>query len=63
MPKNAASNVSGGVRLETTGEQNRLNWFIDTLSGLVWTALPDGSIDLLNRGWQHGWHAAIRHPG
>jgi len=50
MPKNAASNTCGGVRLETTGEQNGLNWFIDTLSGLVWTALPDGSIDLLNRG-------------
>jgi len=51
------------VCLESTGEQNGLNWFIDTPSGLVWTALPDGSIDLLNRGWQHGWYAVIRHPG
>jgi len=39
------------VCLESAGEQNGLNWSIDTLSGLVWTVLPDGSIDFLNRGW------------
>jgi hypothetical protein len=39
------------VCLESTGEQNGLNRLIDTLSGLVSTALSDGSIDFLNRGW------------
>jgi PAS domain-containing protein len=75
MPKNAASQESGGVPGKYRREQNGLSWLIDTLSGLVWTALPDGSIDFLNRGWQqytgvpiergcrHGWHAAIRYPG
>ena len=59
--------------MESTGEQNGLSRLIDTLPGLVWTALPDGSIDFLNRAWQqytgvpveqgcgHGWHAVI-HP-
>lgn len=38
--------------LETTGQQNGLRRLIDTLPGLVWTALSDGSSDFLNRGWQ-----------
>ncbi len=46
---------------------------VDTLPGLVWTALPDGRSDFLNQRWREytglsvedargeGWHAAI-HP-
>lgn len=56
---------------EETGVQSGLSRVVDTLPGLVWTALPDGQIDFLNqrwceytglsleeaRGW--GWQAAI----
>src|ERR1700678_637773 len=46
---------------------------IDLLPGLVWTALPDGRADFVNKRWceytglgfeeacGHGWHAAV-HP-
>jgi signal transduction histidine kinase len=50
-----------------------LSRLIDALPGLVWTALPDGRADFINRRWceytglepQHalgfGWHGAIHH--
>jgi PAS domain S-box-containing protein len=59
--------------LERTGMENELSDVVDALPGLVWTALPDGNIDFLNRGWWEytgqsvaeaigrGWQAAI-HP-
>jgi PAS domain S-box-containing protein len=52
---------------------NELSSVIDALPGLVWTALPDGHVDFVNRQWreytglsledscQDGWHSAI-HP-
>jgi PAS domain S-box-containing protein len=30
---------------------NELSRFVDALPGLVWTALPDGHVDFLNRRW------------
>ena len=62
MPKNAASKGYAGVpreyrRTERTQLVHR-HAFRPRLDGP-----PDGSIDLLNRGWQHGWYAVIRHPG
>jgi PAS domain S-box-containing protein len=53
--------------------ENELGLVVDTLPGLVWTALPDGNIDFVNRYWCEytglrlgeahgpGWQAAI-HP-
>jgi PAS domain S-box-containing protein len=53
--------------------ENELGPVVDTLPGLVWTALPDGSVDFLNRYWCEytglgvdqahgsGWQTAI-HP-
>ena len=53
--------------------ENELGSVVDTLPGLVWTALPDGSVDFLNRYWCEytglgvdeahgsGWQTAI-HP-
>jgi len=58
---------------ERTGMENELSRVVDTLPGLVWTALPDGRIDFLNQRWceytglsvdevkKLGWQAAI-HP-
>jgi PAS domain S-box-containing protein len=34
-----------------TGMENDLNLVVDSLPGLVWTALPDGNVDFLNRRW------------
>ena len=60
---------SGAVDLAILPDQYRLA--IDTLPGLVWTALPDGHIDFLNRRWLEytgltleqasgwGWQAAV----
>ena len=31
--------------------ENRFSRFVDALPGMVWTALPDGKIDLVNRRW------------
>jgi PAS domain-containing protein len=31
--------------------ETELSRVIDALPGLLWTALPDGQIDLLNRLW------------
>jgi PAS domain S-box-containing protein len=56
-----------------TAVENELRSVVDTLSGLVWTALPDGYVDFLNRRWSEytglnleqscgqGWQAAV-HP-
>ena len=53
--------------------ENDLGLVVDTLPGLVWTALPDGNVDFLNRYWCEytglgvdaahgsGWQTAI-HP-
>jgi PAS domain S-box-containing protein len=53
--------------------ENQLSRVVDALPGLVWTALPDGRIDFLNRRWceytglsfdeayGRGWQTAI-HP-
>lgn len=53
--------------------ENELGPVVDTLPGLVWTALPDGRVDFLNRTWCEytglgvdqahgcGWQTAI-HP-
>jgi PAS domain S-box-containing protein len=52
---------------------NELSRVVDTLPGLVWTALADGQIAFLNQRWREytglsvaeaygrGWHAAT-HP-
>src|ERR1700731_2533956 len=51
--------------------ESELGRVVDALPGLVWTAFPDGQIDLLNRRWSEytglgveesrgrGWQAAI----
>jgi len=56
-----------------TGMENDLSLVIDSLPGLVWTALPDGHVDFLNQRWceytglsvaearGEGWQDAI-HP-
>jgi PAS domain-containing protein len=36
---------------EHRGTQNGFGILVDALPTLVWTALPDGSIDFLNRRW------------
>ena len=53
--------------------ENDLSRLVDTLPGLVWSALPDGRVDFLNQRWReytglgadeardYGWLAAI-HP-
>ena len=53
--------------------ENDLNRIVDSLPGLVWTALPDGHVDFLNQRWceftglsvaeacGEGWQTAI-HP-
>ena len=53
--------------------ENELSPVVDTLPGLVWTALPDGNVDFVNRYWCEytglgvdeaygpGWQTAI-HP-
>lgn len=53
--------------------ENELSRVVDALPGLVWTALPDGRFDLLNRRWCEytgmklaeacdcGWQSAV-HP-
>ena len=53
--------------------ENELSCVVDALPGLVWTALPDGRFDLLNRRWCEyasmklaeacdcGWQSAV-HP-
>ena len=60
-----------GDRRERTGMENELRRAVDPLPGLVWTALPDGSVDLLNQRWREytgltvaegcgpGWQTAI----
>jgi len=56
-----------------TGMDNDLSLVVDSLPGLVWTALPDGHVDFLNQRWceytglsvaearGEGWQNAI-HP-
>ena len=56
-----------------TGMENDLSLVVDSLPGLVWTALPDGHVDFLNQRWceytglsvaearGEGWQNAI-HP-
>ncbi len=56
-----------------TGTESALGLFADALPGLIWTALPDGAVDFVNRRWREftgltgdealgrGWMAAI-HP-
>ena len=39
------------ILTERTGMENELSRVVDALPGLVWTALPDGRFDLLNRRW------------
>jgi len=63
--------VDGHQRSQPSADELRLA--IDGIPGLIWTALPDGSIDFLNRRWCDytgltldeaggwGWKAAI-HP-
>src|SRR5262245_48875143 len=53
--------------------ESELGRVVDALPGFVWTALPDGQIDFLNRRWcgytglgldesrGRGWQAAV-HP-
>jgi PAS domain S-box-containing protein len=53
--------------------ENELSRVVDALPGLVWTALPNGRVDFLNRGWceytgmklaeayNSGWQSAV-HP-
>src|SRR5262249_18549372 len=36
---------------ERTDMDNALSRIVETLPGLVWTALPDGRIDFLNHRW------------
>lgn len=55
------------------GMERELSRVVDVLPGLIWTALPDGHVDFVNRGWREytgsgldhaagdGWLAAI-HP-
>ena len=62
------------LRLRTVERRNReLRDVIDTIPGYVWSALPDGSLDFINRRWLEfsgvsleeglgwGWEAAV-HP-
>jgi PAS domain-containing protein len=36
--------------------ENEFKCVVDALPGLVWTALPDGRLDFLNRGWcEYTW--------
>lgn len=65
------ASVNGHQRSQPSADE--LRHAIDTIPALIWTALPDGSIDFLNRRWSdytgltpdegHGWSwkAAI-HP-
>ena len=51
--------------------KGELRQAIDTIPGLVWSALPDGHVDFLNKRWcdytgmsmdnasAEGWHATI----
>ena len=57
---------------EGIGMDGELGRIIDVLPGLVWTSLPDGYADFLNRRWLEytglskteavglGWQSAIR---
>jgi PAS domain S-box-containing protein len=61
--------IEGGQ--ERTGVQSDLGRVVDAIPGLVWSAGPDGSVDLLNRRWceytglsvdgayGQAWHCAI----
>src|SRR5258708_30767797 len=42
---------------EIKKSQDRLRLVIDTIPGMVWSALPDGSIDFVNQPWveYHGF--------
>src|SRR5882724_1304595 len=70
VPPSAAYAVAkDGADVATLHDQYRLA--IDTIPGLVWTALPDGQIDFLNQRWLEytgltfeeaigwGWQAAV----
>jgi PAS domain S-box-containing protein len=70
-PKKAAGNNELDQRL--VAAESRVRVVIDTIPEMVWSALPDGSIDFLNRRWQEytglsleeklGWGAAVPvHP-
>jgi PAS domain S-box-containing protein len=43
--------VMEDCQAESGGVQNELRRVVDTLPGLVWTALPDGRIDFVNQRW------------
>ncbi|WP_281291111.1 PAS domain S-box protein [Paraburkholderia panacisoli] len=61
------------VRAGKTAMENELSRTVDALPGLVWTALPDGRIEFVNRPWceytglsveqasGEGWQTAV-HP-
>ena len=69
---NGAFSSDGDCR-ERTGVENELSRVVDVLPGLIWTALPDGTVDFVNQGWcaytgmtpdaacGRGWLASI-HP-
>ena len=58
---------------EIKNSQDRLRLIIDTIPGMVWSALPDGSVDFISQRWaeyhglsledlrRQGWEAVI-HP-
>jgi PAS domain S-box-containing protein len=71
-PKSSQQALEGALH-EAQILKDRFEIAIDTIPGLVWTALPDGNIDFLNRRWREytglkldeasgwGWRVAI-HP-
>ena len=50
LPRVAHARATGTVT-KRIAVQNKLSRVVDALSGMVWTALPDGHIDFLNRRW------------
>jgi hypothetical protein len=44
--------VDVGHYLERTSVEDEFNRVIKALSGLVWTALPDGQIDFFDKWWR-----------
>jgi PAS domain S-box-containing protein len=50
---------------EIKRSEDRLRLVIDTIPGMVWSALPDGSVDFVNRPWMeyHGLASEDFHRG
>jgi PAS domain S-box-containing protein len=70
-PKDGGDLLLYGKGFEEQAQNDQFRLAIDTIPGLVWTALPDGYIDFLNRRWLEytgmtlqdasgwGWQAAV----